>query len=145
MNRFLSNSLIKIQQKSNKNLVENVKGKHQIFQRAKVLVLDRRMQKYDRRRLPSSIATLCRKWPFMHENYLKKYFWRSRDSNPRPFACEANTLPLSYTPNFCKFICFCIQKCQIETFASFCSTVHSLLFFAAISKVRIFYGSYNIL
>ena len=38
-------------------MVENVKGKHQIFQRAKVLVLDRRMQKYDRRRLPSSIAT----------------------------------------------------------------------------------------
>ena len=29
---------------------------------------------------------------------LKKIFWRSRDSNPRPFACEANTLPLSYTP-----------------------------------------------
>ena len=39
----------------------------------------------------------------MGKNKKKENYWRCRDLNPGLSACEADTLPLSYTPSLFNF------------------------------------------
>ena len=49
--------------------------------------------------LASTSAYMYIKMWCVYKNYSEKKYWRYRGSNPRPLACKASALPLSYIPS----------------------------------------------
>ena len=52
------------------------------------------------------LLTECSQLKYRKNRFKKHEVWRCRVSNPGPFACKANALPLSYIPNIYMFFCY---------------------------------------